>query len=179
MIRKYRKGDGTSFFELLERNDNRQHLKEHVNEATTVTTLEEADKRIQELISNWDKKERFVMGMWLKTFNLYVGQIWIEPKNWDVPRFELGWFLDKSYQGQGLATEAVKRSIDYLFDDFKLHKIVVLVRNDNLRSKKLAERCGFIKEGRLRDHGIINGKRIDLVCYGLLKNEYRLKKRLE
>ena len=171
-IRKYKKGDGRSFFELLERNENRQHLRDHVDEAITLTTIEEAENRIQDLISNWDLKERFVLGLWLKKSNFYIGQLWIEPNKKEVPSFELGWFLDKSYQGQGLATEAVIRAIKFLFNDLKAYKIIVLVLENNSKSNKLAVRCGFVKEGLLRDHTVKNGKRMGLNYYGLLKTEY-------
>lgn len=172
IIRKYKKNDGRDFFDLLERNENRQHLKDHVNEATTITSLEEAKTRIEELITYWDKKERYILGIWLKTSRLYIGQLWIEPNKKEVPSFELGWFLDRLYQGQGLAKEAVKKAIDFLFYELKAHKIIVLVLENNERSNKLAERCGFVKEGLLRDHTVKNGKRLGLNYYGLLKNEY-------
>ncbi|MFX1284809.1 MAG: GNAT family N-acetyltransferase [Promethearchaeota archaeon] len=175
IIRKYKKGDGMPLLELFERNDNREHLKDHVYEASTIMTQEEAEIRVRRFIASWVARKRFVLGVWLKASNLYIGQIWIEPKKWEVPSFELGWFLDRSYQGQGLATEAARRAIEFLFNDLKAHKIIILTRDDNVRSYKLAERCGFTKEGYLKDHGIKNGKRYGLFCYRLLKPDYKIK----
>ncbi|MFX1511394.1 MAG: GNAT family N-acetyltransferase [Promethearchaeota archaeon] len=172
IIRKYTKGDGESLLNLLESNNNREYLQDHVDEASTINTQKEAENRIRELRAFWDAGERFVMGMWYKTTNRYIGQIWIEPKEWKVPSFELGWFLEQTHQGQGIATEAVRRAIDFLFNDLKAHKIIVYTRDNNVKSYKLAERCGFTREGHLRDHGIKNGKRFGLYCYGLLKHEY-------
>ena len=151
IIRKYKKGDGKFIFNLLERNNNREFLRDHVNEASTIKTQKEAEIRVRDFIASWAARKRFVLGIWLKISEAYIGQIWIEPKKWEVPSFELGWFLDQAYQGQGIATEAAKRSIDFLFDDLKAHKIIVLTRDDNERSYKVAKRCGFIKEGHLRD----------------------------
>ncbi|MFX0092692.1 MAG: GNAT family N-acetyltransferase [Candidatus Hodarchaeota archaeon] len=172
IIRIYEKGDGTALFLLLESNNNRKYLKDHIDEATTIKTEEGAEIRVRELIADWVARNRFVMGIWLKSSEKYVGQIWIEPNKWGVPSFELGWFLDKSYQGQGLATEAAKAAIQFLFNHLKAHKIIVLTRDDNIRSYKLAERCGFIKEGHLRDHNVKNGKYFGLFYYGMLKKEF-------
>ncbi|MHA2247165.1 MAG: GNAT family N-acetyltransferase [Candidatus Hodarchaeales archaeon] len=172
IIRKYKKGDGESLLKLIERNDNREYLKSHVTEASTIMTHEEAEIRIRNFIASWVARKRFVLGIWLRTSNLYIGQIWIEPKKWEVPSFELGWFVDRIYQSQGIATEASKRAIEFLFNDLKAHKIIVLTRDDNVRSYKLAERCGFTKEGHLKDHDVKNGKRIGLFCYRLLKHDY-------
>ncbi|MHA1977973.1 MAG: GNAT family N-acetyltransferase [Candidatus Hodarchaeales archaeon] len=172
IIRKYRESDGKALFDLLERNNNREHLKEHVNEASSIKTEEEAEIRIRKFIAYWVARKSFILGIWLKASKRYIGQIWIEPKKWNVPSFELGWYLDQTYQGEGLATEAVKRSIRLLFDDLNTHKIIVLTRDNNERSIKLTERCGFIREGHLRDHNIENGKRFGLLCYRMLRSEY-------
>ena len=176
IIRKYKKGDGEPLLKLFERNDNREYLKDHVTEASSIMTQEEAEIRIRHFIASWVARKRFVLGVWLKASNLYIGQIWIEPKKWEVPSFELGWFLDRSYQGQGLATEAARRAIEFLFNDLKAHKIIILTHDDNVRSYKLAKRCGFSKEGHFRDHAVKNGKRFGLFCYGLLKSNYMIKK---
>ncbi|MFW9914114.1 MAG: GNAT family N-acetyltransferase [Candidatus Thorarchaeota archaeon] len=173
IIRKYENHDGAALYRLLEKDDNREYLKDHVTEASTIATEEEAEIRVRELKADWVARNRFVMGIWLLTSGEYVGQIWIEPKKWEVPSFELGWFLEKSHQGQGIATEAAEASIHFLFDHLKAHKIIVLTRDDNPESYKLAERCGFIKEGHLRDHSMKNGKRFGLFCYGLLKSEFK------
>ena len=172
IIRKYKKNDGEPFYKLLKRNDNRGFLVDHVTEARTIKTIEEAEIRIRELNAYWVARKRFVLGIWLKSSQLYIGQIWIEPKNWEVPSFELGWFLDQVYQGKGIAFEAATRATKFIFEDLKAHKIIVLTRDDNVRSYKLAERCGYIKEGHLRNHNVKNGKRFGLYCYALLKQEY-------
>lgn len=174
IIRNYEKGDGTAFFRLLEKNDNRAYLKDHVTEASTITTEEEAEIRLRELHADSIARTRFVMGVWLKQSGEYVGQIWIEPKKWEVPSFELGWFLEKSHQGQGIATEATKAGIHFLFNHLQAYKISVLTRDDNVKSYKLAERCGFTKEGHLRDHNIKDGKRFGVFCYGMLKKESKV-----
>jgi len=175
IIRKYKKGDGESLQNLLERNNNREFLIDHITEASTIKTKKEAEIKIRQFIAFWVARKRFVMGIWLKTSQTYIGQIWIEPKKWEVPSFELGWFLDRAYQGQGIATEAVRRSADFLFENLKAHKIIVLTRDDNIRSYKLAERCGFTKEGYFRDHNVKDGKRFGLYCYGLLKHDHTSK----
>ncbi len=172
IIRRCEKGDGEALFTLLESNDNREFLLDHVDDASTVKTQEDAEIRIRQLSASWVARERFVLGIWLKSSNLYIGQLWIEPKKWEVPSFELGYFLDRTHQDQGKATEAAKRAIDFLFDDLNAHKIIILTRDDNERSYRLAERCGFESEGHLLDHDVIDGRRIGLLCYRLLRSEH-------
>lgn len=172
IIRKYEKGDGKGLFALLERNDNRTFLKDHVDEATDVKSLEDAEIRVRQLSSFWEARTRFVMGIWLKKNNEYIGNIWIEPKHWKVPSFEIGYFLDKGYTAKGYATEATKRSIEFIFDELKAYKIILITRDTNERSYLLAERLKFIKEGHFRESNKEGNRRFGLLYYGLLKTEY-------
>ncbi len=173
VVRKYVKGDGRDLYLLLHRNDNRDFLRRNVEEVSSIKTDEEAEIMIRRHAAEWSARERFVMGIWLKSGNQYVGQIWIEPKKWEVPSFEIGWFLDRGYQGRGIATEAAHRSLIFLFNDLNAHKVIAITRDSNDRSRKLAERLCFRKEGHLRECGADNDKRYGLLYYGMLKNEFR------
>jgi aminoglycoside 6'-N-acetyltransferase len=172
IIRRYAKGDGRGLYLLLERNDNRDALREHTDAASSVKTSEDAETRIRKYSAEWEARDRFVMGVWLKSEDRYIGEIWIEPKKWEVPSFEIGWFLDRGYQGKGIATEAVRRSLFFLFNDLNAHKVIAITRDNNARSCELAKRLGFRKEGHLRECGIEKGKRYGLFHYGMLKNEF-------
>lgn len=172
-IRRYEKGDGKELYQLLENNNNREYLKEHIDETTNVNPEEDAEIRIQELSDNWNTQTRFVMDIWLKSSGKYIGQVWIEPNKWEVPSFELRWFLERLHQGHGFATEANKDAIQFLFNHLKAYKIIVITRDNNYKSYKLAESLGFIKEGHLREHIIKkDGTRVGLLYYGMLKNEW-------
>lgn len=172
IIRKYKKRDGQAFFALLERKNNRELLREHVKEAEDLKTEEDAEINVRERIGEWVIRRRFVMGILLKNTANFVGQIWIEPKNWEVPSFELGYFIDPEYQGQGIATEAAKRSVEFLFENLHAHKVIIITRDTNERSWKLAERLGFTREGHHRECNTTNGKRWGLYYYGMLRDEF-------
>ena len=177
ILKKFEKSQGKDLFDLLERNDNRSFLKEHVDEATDILDLKDAEKRVQELSYYWEKKERFVLGIWLKNPYLFIGGIWIEPNKWVVPSFELGYYLDKAYTGMGLATEASKRAIQFIFEDLQAYKIIIITRDTNEPSFKLAERLGFVKEGHFKESNIEDGKRFGLLYYALFRKDWELKKK--
>jgi len=173
IVRKYEKGDGADYFALFERNNNREELKEHVDEALSVKTEEQAEIRIREHEAEWVARKRLVLGVWLKETAECIGQIWIEPDKWEVPSFELGYFTDAGYQRKGYALEASIRSLKFLFDDLKAHKVIIITQDTNERSWKLAERLGFLKEAHFREVRIRNGKRWGMLYYGMLGDEYR------
>ena len=117
LIRKYSKTDGKALFELLERNNNREFLFPNVEEVANIKTVKDAETKAQRHEVEWETRKRFVLCILEKTTNTYIGEIWIEPHKWEVPAFELGWFLGQGYQGQGFATEAARRSLEFLFHD--------------------------------------------------------------
>jgi ribosomal-protein-serine acetyltransferase len=176
ILRPYQKGDGKAFFSLLQ--NNYEHLKEHVDEATDIKNEEEAEIRVRELASDWVARNRFVMVIQEKESHTSIGQIWIEPVNWNVPSFEIGWFLQKYREGEGIITEAARRCLTFLFEDLNAHKVVVKARETNVRSFRVAERCNFVKEGLLRDHARIGDNEwVGLLCYGMLRSEYETLKK--
>ncbi|MFW9844431.1 MAG: GNAT family N-acetyltransferase [Candidatus Thorarchaeota archaeon] len=173
IIRKYEKGDGNDYFALFERNNNREELKEHVDEALSVKTEEQAEIRIREHEAEWIARKRLVLGIWLKETGECIGQIWNEPDKWEVPSFELGYFIDSGYQRKGYALEASIRSLEFLFEDLQAHKVIIITQDTNEKSWKLAERLGFKKEAHFRESRIRDGKRWGMLYYGMLKDEYR------
>jgi len=172
IIRKYSERDGRELYSLLERNNNRAFLRENVEELSSIETEEEAEIMVRKHAAEWLARDRFVMGIWLRSENKYVGEIWIEPKKWEVPSFEIGWFLDQGYQRRGIATEAARRSLEFIFNNLNAHKVIVITRDTNHKSQKLAERLGFQREGHLRESRIENGMRYGLLYYGMLRTEF-------
>ncbi|MCE7743016.1 MAG: GNAT family N-acetyltransferase [Candidatus Heimdallarchaeota archaeon] len=172
VIRKFDKGDGEGLLNLLDRNDNREFLREAVDEAMDVQSLEDAEIRIRSLAADFINRTRFVMGIWSKETKDFIGNIWIEPNKWEVPSFEIGYYLDQGYTKKGLATEAVRRSMDFVFDELRAYKIILITRDNNEDSYKLAERLNFVKEGHFREGYIDAGKRFGLFYFGMLKSEY-------
>jgi RimJ/RimL family protein N-acetyltransferase len=150
-----------------------------VDDVSEIKNEKQAEIRVRESAADWVARTRFVMGMWEKESNTLIGQIWIEPVKWNVSLFEIGWFLDKHYEGKGFATEAAKGSLAFLFENLNAHKVQARVRETNVKSSKVAERCGFTREGLLRDNAQVGDKEwVGLLCYGMLEKEYRILKKM-
>ena len=57
---------------------------------------------------------------------------------------EIGYVLSKDYWNQGLMTEAVKRVIDYLFNELNYDFLLCGAYDFNVSSKRVQQKCGFI-----------------------------------
>lgn len=71
---------------------------------------------------------------------------------------ELGYWLAKSYWGQGIMTDAAKKIAEFGLSEFGLSRITANVFDFNLGSTRVLEKAGFQLEGLLRNHYKKNGK---------------------
>jgi len=85
----------------------------------------------------------------------------------------IGYVLSEDYWGKGLVTEAVKRVLEFAFDELDLMIVAVDHYPFNLRSKRVIEKCGFKYEGTMRLAKITYNDNIyDDVCYSITKDEW-------
>ena len=83
----------------------------------------------------------------------------------------LGYWIDRSVAGRGLATLAVALVCDHAFGVVGLHRVQADIRPENVRSQRLVERLGFRQEGLLRRYLDIDGDWRDHLTYSLLAEE--------
>jgi [ribosomal protein S5]-alanine N-acetyltransferase len=59
----------------------------------------------------------------------------------------LGYFVDRDEQGKGLTSEAVKCALAFAFGPLELHRVQAAIMPRNVASLRVAEKCGFRREG--------------------------------
>lgn len=85
----------------------------------------------------------------LKNSGKVIGSLGIEKINPTYDPYknmygkEIGYVLSKDYWGRGLMTEAVKRVIDFCFDDLNLNYLWISHWIKNDKSRRVIEKCGF------------------------------------
>jgi RimJ/RimL family protein N-acetyltransferase len=79
-----------------------------------------------------------------KSSRQFVGRVgpWCPP-GW--PGFEVGWGIAKEHRGKGYALEAARASIDWVFADFEIDRIVHCIDLENDASQRVAHRLGATK----------------------------------
>ena len=75
-------------------------------------------------------------------------------------------------RGKGYGTDAVRTVLSYAYDELRLNCISCRIKEDNIASQRLFEKCGFVREGCLRARVYRNGRYFDFYEYSLLKSEY-------
>ena len=86
-------------------------------------------------------------------------------------RAEVGFWLVPAARGRGIGTAAVGLVVDWLFDEGGLERVEMTTTPDNAAVERLAARLGFTREGVLRARNRERGRRVDVVWFGLLRDE--------
>lgn len=83
---------------------------------------------------------------------IYFGATGIKPANLKIPSFEIGYWVNQAYAGQGLITEAMNALTHYLFDVLNAKRVEINCEERNVKSANVALRLNFELEGKLRNH---------------------------
>lgn len=88
-------------------------------------------------------------------------------------RAAVGYWLAPTARGRGVATRATRLLARWAFAGLGVARLELTCAPDNERSQRVAERCGFVREGVLRSHMTFKGSRRDSVMFSLLPDELR------
>ena len=86
--------------------------------------------------------------------------------------FEMGYVLNPKYWNQGIMSEASQRVLAFAFLDYGVRRMELNHIEDNLASKKIALKLGFVYEGTKRKSVKYKNNYKDLLFYGLLEEEF-------
>ena len=87
-------------------------------------------------------------------------------------RAEFQIIISPEYQGKGLAARAMWLALEYGFGVLNLHKIYLIVDNDNAKAISVYKKLGFRVEGALIQEFFVNGRYHDATRMCLFQEEY-------
>ncbi len=79
---------------------------------------------------------------------------------------------ERSDWDRGYGTDALRVLVRYAFHELNLYRLQLDVIAANARAIRVYEKCGFTREGAMREFGERDGTRYDLLLYGLLCREW-------
>ena len=92
-----------------------------------------------------------------------------------APESRAGWIgycFRRDVWGRGFATEAARALLAFGFEHLGLHRIFATCDTENLASARVLEKCGMVREGRLREHKWIKERWRDSFLYAVLDREW-------
>ena len=158
--------DQHEFFNLIDRN--RPRLEAFFAGTVSKTrTLEDTKDYVTEITIKAGQKT-YLPFLLLNTHdNTLIGFIDIKNIDWNIPKGELGYFIDEEYANKGIFTKALKVFTNFCFESYGFNKLFLRTHESNYSARKVAENCGFEIEGTIRrDYKTTTGDLVDLLYYG-------------
>ncbi len=168
-IRLLENGDVEKYFLMVEKN--RKRLEDFFTGTVSKTkTLEDTKLFVEEIVQKSADKLYYPFLIIENTTKEIVGFLDIKNIDWNIPKAELGAYTDEHFAGKGLTTKAFALFVNYCFTHLGFEKLFLRTHQNNTAAQKVAEKCGFEKEGIIRkDYKTSNGELVDLIYYGRVK----------
>ena len=166
-IQSWLENDADELFLLVDKN--RETLQEWLIWVPQTKTKEDIETFISKCLKEYEQKTGFQMGLW--DGDKLIGTIGLNNLDLGSKKASIGYWLSKTHQGKGTMTLATKTLIEYGFDTLDLNRIELKIASKNSKSKSIAERLGFKKEGTLRQDEYLNGKYHDYDIFSFLKSD--------
>ncbi|GGE67661.1 GNAT family N-acetyltransferase [Priestia taiwanensis] len=118
------------------------------------------------------KKDEYMFVVETLDTHTFIGTIGLFRTNWKNGTCYVGITLSSDYQGKGYGTDAMNVLVDYIFTYINLNKVKLEVFSSNERAIRSYEKCGFKKEGTLREEIFRYGAFQDITVMGILRGEW-------
>jgi len=139
-----------------------------------VPAIPKSQKDMQKLYEYYDSSEdKYIFAIRMLDSNKIIGVAGFDEILWTngVATTFIG-IGDKEAKGKGLGKEAMELLLDFGFNELNFHRIQLNVISYNKVAIGLYESVGFKKEGIYREFIYRDGRRYDLLLYGMLRKEY-------
>lgn len=115
-----------------------------------------------------------VLAIVAKDTNQHIGNISLQQINLLSRNAEYAIIIgERSYWGKGIAKEASQLIIEHGFATLNLHRIYCGTSVENEPMQRLASALGFVKEGVRTQAMFKNGAFVDIVEYGMLRENFK------
>jgi len=124
---------------------------------------------LEKLHKNQDHEMVFMMVVDGKS----IGTMGLHGINWIYRIATTGAVIgEKAYWGKGYGSEAKMLVLDYAFNTLNLRKICSSVIAFNKRSYDYSRKCGYVEEGRRKEHFFIRGRFWDEIQLAVFKRSW-------
>jgi ribosomal-protein-serine acetyltransferase len=167
-IRPLTQDDLLPYFEMVERN--RKRLEDFFTGTVSKTkTLDDTKVFLADMAERVKNKTYFPYVIVDTDHNSFAGFLDLKNIDWNIPKSEMGFYMDHDFAGKGVGTAAFQLFCNHCFNQFQFRKLYLRTHDTNTAAKRIAEKSGFEREGVLRhDYKTTSGELVDLIYYGRL-----------
>jgi RimJ/RimL family protein N-acetyltransferase len=152
LIRKPLPGDGKAVYNAIQASIT--ELKPWMPWAHTNQTEQDVEANIRDSIAKFITREDLRLHLFDKITGEFIGSSGLHRINWEVPKFEIGYWIDTRHTGRGYITEATEAITEFAFKELKAKRVEIRCDARNVKSRAIPEKLGFTLEGILKNDSL-------------------------
>jgi RimJ/RimL family protein N-acetyltransferase len=176
IVRGYQDDDVDELYAAIQ--ESIEHLRPWMPWWNTHGSPDDTRAYIRRARAEYLLRESFAMGIFARDGGRCLGSCGLGVTNWDVPAFEIGYWIRQSAEGKGYVSEAARLLTVCAFTTLGAQRLMIRCDARNTRSARVAERLGYRQEGLHRHaHRDTSGNLTDLLYYALIPSEFEAARR--
>ena len=170
-VRPYIEADARALFDAVIESDT--SLRPWMLWVESHRTVEDSLEYIRRSKLAFQLRTEFAMGIFERRSGRYLGGTGFHLGDTAVPSFEIGYWIRASAAGTGYVSEAVRLLTACAFGELRAERLVIRCDARNDRSRRVAERQGYVFEGRLRHvQRDATGNLADMLVYAMVRADF-------
>lgn len=156
-------------FQLIDRN--RARLADFFAGTVAATrSLEDTERHLTNILARREARTYYPFAVIDTRSKNMLGFVDVKNIDWNIPKAELGAFMDARHEGQGIASRALAAITRYCFDELAMDKLLIRTHESNTGARRVIEKNGYELEGIVRkDYKTTAGEVVDLMYYGNIR----------
>lgn len=171
LLRPYRADDAEELFAAID--ESRDHLRPWLDWVDQYASI--ADTRVYciRCEANWLLRTDLTLGIFHAESGQYFGGTGLHEPDWGLRSFEIGYWLRTTATRHGFVTEAVNLLRNFAFQELQAQRVHLSCDARNDASRRVAERCSFVFEGKLRNAlAAPSGEPADRLVFALVPEDW-------
>ena len=161
--------DAETIFNTI--NAQREYLGEWLPFVPFIKEVSDEENFIKSVLETMEQTQDYVFC--IRKEGNFVGLISFIKTDKLNQKTEIGYWISKDYQKQGIVTQATKRMCEFAFTEMEMNRVQIRCAVGNLPSKSIPKRLNFVFEGIERQgERASEGVFRDLEVYSKLKDEF-------
>lgn len=159
LIRMPKPGDGKAVYNAIQKSIN--ELKPWMPFVHKEQSEELCEVNTRNAYTEFIKRNDLRLHIFLRETGEFIGSSGLHRINWEIPKFEIGYWIDTRYSGKGYIIEAVQGISNFAFDELKARRVEIRCDSKNEKSCRIPEKLDFTLEGILKNDDVaVNGNEL-------------------
>jgi RimJ/RimL family protein N-acetyltransferase len=170
-LRPYTLDDAAALYDALQ--ETRDNVRPWLGSWDQYQTVDDVRDLIVRAQARWLLREELTLGIFLTDGGRFIGNILMCRIDWELGRFEIGYWVRATEEGRGYVGEAVRLVTRCAFESLNARRLEIRCDEHNARSRLLAARQGFVREALLRNDRLNEaGELRNTLVFALIPQDY-------